>query len=237
MPHVPAALDLAFITLCLAVAALVPSAVAHALPAGTPRRGPCLRAGLAVALFLAVPALVAAGGLLAFGTTPPRLPLLLLLLTAVTCAAVASRHGARLTAGLSMAALVGFQVFRVPVELLLHRLYLADALPVQMTFAGYNFDILTGLSALPVAWLYAGGRISDTALWVWNTLCLGLLVTVVAIAVLSMPLPIRQFAQGPALTLPTTFPYIWLPGVLVQAALAGHLLLYRKLRAARASDS
>ncbi len=59
---------------------------------------------------------------------------------------------------------------------------------------------------------------------------LALLVNIVAIADLATPVPFRVFTEGPPNLLPGTFPYVWLPTVLVQLALVGHLLLFRRLR-------
>lgn len=63
-----------------------------------------------------------------------------------------------------------------------------------------------------------------------NLLGLGLLANIVAIAVLSTPVPFRAFMNEPANRLPSMFPYVWLPTFLVQAALFGHLLVFRALR-------
>jgi hypothetical protein len=56
------------------------------------------------------------------------------------------------------------------------------------------------------------------------------LVTIVTIAVLSTPVPFRAFINDPPNLLPSTFPYIWLPTFLVQAALFGHLMIFRAIR-------
>jgi hypothetical protein len=50
-----------------------------------------------------------------------------------------------------------------------------------------------------------------------------------------MPVPFRQFMNEPANLLPSTFPFVWLPTFLVQAALFGHLLVFRALWARRAA--
>ena len=63
----------------------------------------------------------------------------------------------------------------------------------------------------------------------WNVLGTALLATIVTIAILSAPLPIRVFTEGPTNVWVTGFPGVWLPAVLVQAALLGHLLVFRKL--------
>jgi len=41
--------------------------------------------------------------------------------------------------------------------------------------------------------------------------------------------PFRSFTSGPPNLLPSTFPFIWLPTFLVQAALFGHLVVFRAL--------
>ncbi len=57
---------------------------------------------------------------------------------------------------------------------------------------------------------------------------LGLLTTIVTIAILSMPTPFRQF-DGPPNYFVATVPFVWLPTVMVMAALLGHLLLFGRL--------
>lgn len=48
--------------------------------------------------------------------------------------------------------LVGFQAFRMVMELILWLLYKGGAIPVQMTPEGLNFDVLAGLTAPAVAY-------------------------------------------------------------------------------------
>lgn len=141
-----------------------------------------------------------------------------------------SAEGSRLAAGIPLACLVGYQVFRVPLEWALHRLYSEGVVPVQMTYAGQNFDVITGaLAAVLGLWLWTGHR----APWLvaaWNLLGLALLANIVTVAILSTPVPFRYFMNEPANRLPSLFPYAWLATFLVQAALFGHLLVFRALR-------
>jgi hypothetical protein len=80
-----------------------------------------------------------------------------------------------------------------------------------------------------VAWLAAHNRLSTWSLLAWNLIGLGLLVNVVTIAMLSAPTPFRVFLTEPATTIVTYAPYVWLPAFIVQAALFGHLLVFRWL--------
>jgi hypothetical protein len=63
----------------------------------------------------------------------------------------------------------------------------------------------------------------------WNVLGLALLVNVVSVAIASMPL-IRAFGDDRVVTFVTYPPFVWLPAVMVLAALAGHLVIFRALR-------
>lgn len=139
-------------------------------------------------------------------------------------------RGARFASAIPLAGLVGYQVFRVPLEWWLHRMYVEGVIPIQTTYAGRNFDIVTGVTAAALAlWLRTGRRAPGLVL-AWNLLGLALLANIVIVAVLSTPVPFRAFAGEPANLLPSTFPYVWLPTFLVQAAWFGHLVEFRALR-------
>ncbi len=125
--------------------------------------------------------------------------------------------------------LIRLQVFRFFVEILLWGLFVQNLLPVQMTFEGRNFDILAGLTAPVVAWLYEHQKVSKTFVIVWNLIGLGLLINIVSIAILSMPIPIRIFMNEPANTIVAQFPIAWLPGLLVPLAYWLHLLSLKQL--------
>jgi hypothetical protein len=124
------------------------------------------------------------------------------------------------------------QTFRLPLEWLLHSLFVHGVIGRQMTFAGYNFDILVGLSAPVMAvLLYRSGerRWVQRLAVAWNLLGLALLVNIVVIAVLSIPFAFQLFTTGPANRLVASLPFIWLPTLLVPVALCAHLCALRLL--------
>lgn len=174
-------------------------------------------------------ALAHAGWLAQFDSRPPHFFVFMLGTLALTLALAFSPLGARVADRLGFAALLGFQVFRVPVEFVLFQLHRDGIVPVQMTFEGLNFDVVSGLSAPLVAWLAARGTIGRRGILLWNVAALALLANIVTLAVLSTPTPLRVFANEPANTFVTRLPWVWLPGFLVPAALLGHLLTFRKL--------
>jgi hypothetical protein len=215
---------MAFVALVLVVAALLPLGVAHA-------GGGLLDAAVATGIYRGAVGAVAVSGALEFGPLPPRLLLLVALCFAGTAALAFSPLGARLATRVPLAWLIGYQAFRVPVELLLHRGFREGFVPEQMTYLGANFDVASGAGALIVAFLVARGAASPRLVLAWNVAALALLANIVAIAVLSMPTPLRVFQNEPANVWVARFPWIWLPTVLVQAAWLGHLLVFRALRA------
>jgi hypothetical protein len=222
-----------FLLLVLVVVGAIRAAIRHACS----DLSPPARVGLDIALlavWIVIPGLLAkAGALDRYAPLPPPALVVIALVTAFTVGLAVSPIGGRLAAGVPLAALVGFQVFRVPVELLLHRLFAEGVVPIQMTYLGRNLDILSGLTAALVAAWLAGGRRSRGLVLAWNVLGMVRLANIIGIAALSTPTPFRQFLTEPANRLPSMFPYVWLPTCLVQAALLGHLLVFHALGATR----
>ncbi len=214
-------------TLC--IVALGIAAFAGISPPGSRRRY-AIGAGVALVGWMALTGGLAALGVLNdFSVFPPRImPVVALSMVAVVGITV-SRLGERLAIQTPLAWLVGFQIFRIAVEIGLALLHYAGIVPVQMTFEGRNWDILSGLVAVEVAWLASRRRLSRNGLLLWNLLGLGLLLNILVVSIVSMPTPFRMFQEGPANTFIATFPFVWLPAILVPAALLGHLLVFRRL--------
>lgn len=223
---------LAFVAIVVAVALTFPAAIWF----GTLRsQGPArarvmaLRACGATLAVLAVSAALAGSGVLA---SAPRGVGVLAYIIACNAGAVAlacSSLGQRVALSLPLYALVGFQVFRLPLELVLHRWYMEGVLPVQMTYAGRNFDVLTGLLALAIAPLMYLGKLARRAAWAFNLIGTALLVNVASIAVRSSPVPFRTYANEPPVLLALHAPFTWIVPVCVAGALFGHLVTFRRL--------
>jgi len=179
--------------------------------------------------------LFAASGVLSrFDTRPPPLMPLLMLTLGGAIALGRSRFGERLVLGLPLWALVGCQAFRLPLELVMHRAATDGTMPVEMSYSGYNFDILTGTSALLLGSALVLGWAGPRAAALWNLGGLLLLCNIIGIAVAATPL-FQAFGPGHLNVWVTHPPYVLLPTVLVLAALFGHVLVFRKLRALRLS--
>ena len=223
-----------FVALALVVAGAFVVAV-HVSAARTGRspgeaRRDTLIACAATVGWLALTFALAANGKLSFTSIPPTAGILIALSLALGIAVGASRLGLRIATGIPLAALVGIQGFRFPLELMLHRAYVEGLMPVQMSYAGFNFDILSGLSAIVVAALLVRRSGSLAAVRIWNIGGALLLVNLLTIAVLSTPTPLRVFHNEPANVWIARAPWVWLPSVYVVAAIIGHVVVLRRLR-------
>ena len=197
-------------------------------------RRPALVFGLVGALWLSATGLISSTGWLAvFDTIPPRpLPFFVLGLALVLVAGLGP-WGRQLSEA-SWVWLIGLQAFRLPVELLIHRAAVEGIAPPQMTWSGFNLDVITGVTALPMAWLAETKRSKRIGILIWNVVTLGLVLTVVVVGVLSMPTPFQQ--MKPDNVWIAYFPYSWLPFGLVLSALFLHVLAFRKLAGGRSTS-
>lgn len=128
--------------------------------------------------------------------------------------------------------IIKLHVFRFYVEVLLWALFASALLPVQMTFEGKNFDIVTGVTAVLLTTRISSFLLLDKlpklVLILWNIMGLVLLINIVVISLLSMPTSFRYFMNEPANTIVTEFPISLLPAFLVPLAYMLHILSLRK---------
>jgi hypothetical protein len=136
-----------------------------------------------------------------------------------------SRMGGRIAVALPLASLVGFQAFRLPLEIVLHRWATDGTIPTSMTWSGQNWDIVSGVVALVAApFANRHRRIA----WAANLIGSVLLLNVIRVAVMSSPLPFA-WPVSPPLLLALHLPYAWIGPVCVGGAMAGHIILTRAL--------
>ncbi|MBO0949405.1 hypothetical protein [Fibrella forsythiae] len=171
-------------------------------------------------------------------TTPPRVSLLLLPPLVMTIVLFTTTRGQRFIDTLNLNTLTLFHIIRVPVELVLYWLFVQKAVPELMTFEGRNVDILSGISAPIIYYLYFTARkVGKPVLIGWNVLCLGLLINIVTNAILSLPSVFQQFAFDQPNVAILYFPFILLPGLLVPLVLFSHLASFRQLLITRSTPA
>src|SRR6476469_1639245 len=194
------------------------------------RRRRTILAAAGVAIWLAAQAAAALSGVLGrFDLRPPPMVIWFASMIAMTLALAWSSFGRRFADKLPFVALIGFQAFRLPLELVMHRAAAAGIMPNVMTFTGYNFDIVTGATALPLALAAWRRPLPRWLILLWNATGQILLIVVAAVAFAASPV-FRAFGDDQLNVWVTQFPYVWI-AVMVAAALFGHVVTLRKLLA------
>lgn len=190
--------------------------------------GPRVAGLAAAAAFVAWFALT--GGLAASGFldkwAPPRLTLALGTVLAVLLWASRADWTARLE-NLPLSLLVGFQSFRIIVELLIHKAVVEGVAAPTHTWTATNLGIRPGATALlPTPFAQ---RIPREWLQTWNVSSALILAITVVTALLAMSTPFQQIDGNPPNEWVATLPFVWLPAVLVLCAWLGDVVLFRRL--------
>ena len=162
-------------------------------------------------------------------SVPPHIAFPVITFSLVTLSLFLLPRGRRLLDGFSMKHLVWIHVVRIPVELCLYWLAQNKQVPVSMTFDGYNFDIIFGLTAPLVAIAYFNRKwISSKVFLTWNILGIISLLAIVIRAAGAAPTKLQawDFEQPNYAVL--HFPFIWLPSVIVPIVLLAHLIAVRR---------
>ncbi|MCG3172341.1 MAG: hypothetical protein GMKNLPBB_00491 [Myxococcota bacterium] len=100
-------------------------------------------------------------------------------------------------------------------------------MPNAMSFSGYNFDIVTGFLAIPAA---IACRIGAPLKWIaaWNWLGFLTLTGIGVVSFLASPV-MQAFGPDQVNRWIAYLPFVWLPTVLVVCAIAGHIVIWRRL--------
>jgi len=178
--------------------------------------------------FLFISILAILGIFADFTAIPPRLPFALVFPLIVLIFLMRYRHLDSILAHTPPKWLFHIQFFRFFVEILLWFLFLANRLPERMTFEGYNFDIIAGITGPIFAYLcFANQQHKKWLAIIWNIVGLLLLINIVSIALMTMPTPLQVFQEDN--TIVGTFPTVLLPTILVPIAYYMHILSLRQL--------
>ena len=164
-------------------------------------------------------------------TFPPRFALTALPAILFIIGIFVTARGRSYIDSLDTKTLTLLHIVRIPVEICLYWLFLYKAVPQLMTFAGRNFDILSGITA-PIVYFvcFKNSQLKNRKLLlVWNFICLGLLLNIVINALLSAPFPFQQFAFDQPNIAILYFPFTWLPCFIVMIVLYSHLTAIRRL--------
>ena len=126
--------------------------------------------------------------------------------------------------------LIEIQSFRIVVEIILWLGFIGSFVPFQMTFQGFNMDIIAGVTACFAGIVFFGkSRVLKPESIIWNIFGIFLLINILFIATISTPSPFQIFKNEPVNTFIAAFPFIWIPGFLVPFALAMHLFSLKQV--------
>ncbi len=140
------------------------------------------------------------------------------------------QDGRKFVDGLDLKWLTLLHMVRVPVEFVLLAIFLDGLIPELMTFEGYNYDILSGITAPIIYYLFfVKGWIGKKGLLLWNIVCLLLLLNILTIAIFSAQTPFQKLAFDQPNIGVAYFPFVWLPAVIVPIVLFSHLASIRQL--------
>jgi len=199
---------------------------------GRGKRG--LMAGMlaSVAGIMAVTGVLACTGLMADQNAPlpPMAPMIVLVLLLALRGGMGPL-GTHMKTEVSLVALIGLQMFRLPLELIMHNAANVGIMPQALSYSGYNFDIVTGIGALLLfVALKMGATVPAVVVWIWNLIGVYCLIAIVIIAIATSPMVHALGTEPQNLnTWVLYFPYIWLPVVLVTIAMISHIVITRKL--------
>jgi hypothetical protein len=162
-------------------------------------------------------------------TIPPRgilfilPPLLLIIILFITAG------GRRFIDQMDPGTLTLLHTIRIPVEIVLYWLYLDKQVPKLMTFAGGNYDIISGITAPIIFYFgFVKKQMGKKIIFLWNLICLGLLFLIVRHAIFSVPSPFQKFGFDQPDIAILHFPYAWLPSCIVPIVLFSHLVMIRR---------
>ncbi|MBI2269287.1 MAG: hypothetical protein HYU69_02910 [Bacteroidetes bacterium] len=163
-------------------------------------------------------------------TIPPRFLLLVLPPILLIIGLFTTSKGRQYIDSLDAKTLTILHTIRIPIEIVLFWLFVNKTVPELMTFEGRNFDILSGLTAPIIFYLgFIRNQLDRKVILIWNFICLGLLINIVANAILSAPFPFQKFAFDQPNIAVLYFPFNWLPSCVVPLVLFSHLATIRQL--------
>lgn len=231
MPELPPYLPLLFILTTLLTFFLFYRAVRHSKVTSNTKQTTGIFIGISI--WLAIQAFLAQQGVYSeqLNHLPPKIFLFGLLPTILTLLFLfVTSKGRTFINALPVSQLTILNVIRIPVEIGLLLLYRSKAVPIEMTFEGWNFDILMGLTA-PLIFYYGfyKRRINKRILLIWNIIGIILLTIIVITAFLAAPFPLQQIAFDQPNIAVLHFPYVWLPTFIVPIVFFGHFVSIKRL--------
>ncbi len=168
---------------------------------------------------------------------PPRIILVLIPVLIILCFGLLEKQRFFILQNRNISLSTFLHTARIPVEMVLFYLFIDKMIPQIMTFEGWNFDILVGVSAPIIGILWLRKNIGINILLLWNFLALALVLFIFAIAILSSTTPIQIFGFEQPNVAVNYFPFILLPSTIVPIVIYTHIIDIIKLWQTKRNNS
>jgi hypothetical protein len=192
-----------------------------------------LKVGIGLLLWILYTSIIAKTGFLQDYSLPPRFPILLIIPAFTFTGFFLYKHrNSSVIKNIPTSWLVYYQSFRILIESLFVASVAKGLLQPEVTFEGYNYDILFGLSALIIGFLAFNKKvISGKGLLLWNYLGLAVIAFIIFLFTTTTYAP---ELWGSTETLATkemvTFPFVFVPAFLMPSAIFMHVVSIIQLR-------
>jgi hypothetical protein len=162
---------------------------------------------------------------------PPKLPLLVVMpIFVVLIISLLKKATADFVSVTAVSWLIYIQGFRIIVELIIWGAYQIQLMPLVTTFEGNNYDVLVGISAIPMAYYAKSITASRKLLILWNIAGLLVLANTVRVIITSVYFPeaigLSSGAFGADFV---SLPYLLIPGLFMPLAVYIHALSIKQL--------
>jgi len=166
-----------------------------------------------------------------FEVIPPRFLIMVIPALILIIIFGLTKIGASFRATIDLEKLHYIHLVRIFIEsIFLYRLFRYGAMAQETTFAGNNFDIISGITTPLIIWLYFRKQlISKNVLLTWNIAALLILSFTVSQVVLSAPLPFQKLSFDQASIAVFYFPFILLPGIIVPLVILTHFISIKEI--------
>ncbi|MFK7907046.1 MAG: hypothetical protein AB8B69_18065 [Chitinophagales bacterium] len=224
-------IQLGYIGLSITMATIIVLGYNHTLTQigmdGSLRKKKVWTAGIGLFLWLAYAAILGKSGFLQNFDFPPRFPLLLILPAFIFTGVLLSRHhDSPVIAAIPKSWLIYYQTFRIVIESLFVATVSIGVLHPEVTFEGYNYDIVFAFTAPFVAYLVFNKKLLPQKFALaWNYLGLAVIAFIIFLFTTTTYFP---SVWGSAETLANkefiTFPYVFVPAFLMPSAVFMHIV-------------
>ncbi len=189
------------------------------------------RVGIFTLTWIIYIVVVSTTGMIDDFSLPPKLPVFIILPAFIFIVIVITRSATTtLLLSVPVHLLIGIQAFRIIVELIIWLAHKEGILPVETTFEGYNYDVLVGITAIPIAFYTLKNRMSRGLLIFWNIAGLFILANTIRVFLLSAFFPHLLGLENN--TIEFSFlrpPLIFIAGLFMPMAILFHGLSLKQL--------